>query len=126
MTNEELKKKVEPDGYCAYREDGTLIKGELQICVTTRRQAWNFKRAKDNNYIIKPVWLSDTPPVSKEVLEELSRGDGIYYIAQERAMAPGIVGEWPEVIKHPTNPHGRLVKRQWNKAILLEKIKGER
>lgn len=79
MTNEELKKKVEPDGYCAYREDGTLIKGELQICVTTRRQAWNFKRAKDNNYIIKPVWLSDTPPVSKEVLEWIEEARKIYW-----------------------------------------------
>lgn len=33
-----------------------------------------------------------------------------YYIAQEAAMAPGIVKEWPEIIKHPTNKNGRLKK----------------
>src|SRR3990167_6080839 len=33
-----------------------------------------------------------------------------YYVAHERAMAPGIAGEWPEVIPHTTSKHGRLVK----------------
>lgn len=33
-----------------------------------------------------------------------------YYVTQERAMAPGISGDWPEVIPKPGNPNGRLVK----------------
>lgn len=107
--------KKEPDGY---------------VCSKWKEHIKEFHRfyvhdTPENCYLPIGIYLSDTPPVSKEVLGELSRGDGIYYIAQERAMAPGIVGEWPEVIKHPTNPHGRLVKRQWNKAILPEEIKGE-
>lgn len=32
-----------------------------------------------------------------------------YYVAQERAMAPGIVRDWPKVIPHPTDKNGRLV-----------------
>lgn len=32
----------------------------------------------------------------------------IYYEPQERAMAPGIVKSWPDVISHPTDPNGRL------------------
>lgn len=43
-------------------------------------------------------------------LAGLCAGDGVYYIPQERAMAPGISGEWPDIIPHPTNPHGRLIK----------------
>jgi hypothetical protein len=33
----------------------------------------------------------------------------IFYIAQERAFAPGIVKEWPTVFTMPSVPHGRLV-----------------
>ena len=33
-----------------------------------------------------------------------------YYATEERAMAPGISGEWPDVIPHPTNKNARLVK----------------
>lgn len=33
-----------------------------------------------------------------------------YYATEERAMAPGIAGDWPKVIQKPDNPHGRLVK----------------
>ena len=34
-----------------------------------------------------------------------------FYVTQERAMAPGIAGEWPKVIPKPDNQHGRrLVK----------------
>ena len=36
--------------------------------------------------------------------------DPIYYEAQERAMAPGIAGEWPEVIYPPKMKHARLIK----------------
>ena len=32
------------------------------------------------------------------------------YITQERAFAPGICSEWPNIIPHPTNPNGRLKK----------------
>lgn len=32
------------------------------------------------------------------------------YQTQERALAPGVVVDWPAVIKHPTSPHGRLLR----------------
>lgn len=32
----------------------------------------------------------------------------VYYVAQEMAMAPGIVKDWPNIIKHPTDRNGRL------------------
>ncbi len=34
----------------------------------------------------------------------------MFYITQERAFAPGICSEWPNIISHPTNPNGRLKK----------------
>jgi len=33
-----------------------------------------------------------------------------FYVTQERAMAPGIAGDWPKVIAKPDSQHGRLVK----------------
>ena len=33
-----------------------------------------------------------------------------FYVTEERAMAPGIAGDWPKVIPKPDNPCGRLVK----------------
>ena len=33
-----------------------------------------------------------------------------FYVTQEKAMAPGIAGEWPKVIQKPDNPNGRLLK----------------
>lgn len=33
-----------------------------------------------------------------------------FYVTEERAMAPGIAGDWPGVIAKPDNPNGRLVK----------------
>jgi hypothetical protein len=33
-----------------------------------------------------------------------------FYITQERALAPGIAGDWPKIIPKPDNPNGRLVK----------------
>lgn len=33
-----------------------------------------------------------------------------YYVAQEKAMAPGIVKDWPEIILLPKNKNGRLKK----------------
>ena len=33
-----------------------------------------------------------------------------FYVTEEKAMAPGISGDWPAVIAKPDNPHGRLVK----------------
>lgn len=56
------------------------------------------------------------PTTRKELLEELDSGDGLYYIAQELGFAcPGIVKEWPNIIKHPTNKRGRLIKRRMPK-----------
>lgn len=35
-----------------------------------------------------------------------------WYETQERAFAPGIVRDWPDVIRQPRKlPHGRLVRR---------------
>jgi len=34
----------------------------------------------------------------------------MFYKTQEKAMAPGIAGEWPRVIPKPGSPHGRLVR----------------
>ena len=51
------------------------------------------------------------PETRKEHLDELDSGDGLYYIAQELGFATNNVKEWPNIIKHPTNKRGRLVKR---------------
>ena len=56
----------------------------------------------------------------REALGEITKGDGVYYLTQEAAMAPGISGKWPDVIPAPHTPHGRLVKR-----ALLAARKGE-
>ena len=53
------------------------------------------------------------------LLAELNEGDGVYYITEERAFAPGISGEWPAVIPH--SPHGRLVKRTWPRPPARER-----
>lgn len=50
-------------------------------------------------------------------LEELTGGDGVYYVTQERAMAPGIADRWPAVIPAPHTPNGRLVKRNAREAL---------
>lgn len=54
-----------------------------------------------------------------QAIAELRQGDGTYYVAQERAFAPGIAGEWPAVIKHPTNHNGRLIKRIFPGATVV-------
>jgi hypothetical protein len=33
-----------------------------------------------------------------------------YYVSQERAFAPGIVTEWPDIIPNQFSKHGRLKK----------------
>jgi hypothetical protein len=33
-----------------------------------------------------------------------------FYITQERALAPGIAGDWPKIIPKPDSPNGRLLK----------------
>lgn len=33
-----------------------------------------------------------------------------FYVTEEKAMAPGIAGEWPAVIAKPDSPNGRLRK----------------
>lgn len=44
-------------------------------------------------------------------IAEIEQGDGVYYVTQERAMAPGIADGWPEVIPAPHSKNGRLVRR---------------
>jgi len=44
-------------------------------------------------------------------IAELERGEGLYYVPQERAMAPGIADGWPPVIAAPHTKNGRLVRR---------------
>lgn len=47
-------------------------------------------------------------------LDELrGPGDGLYYVTQERAMAPGIADGWPAIIQPPHTKNGRLVRRKW-------------
>lgn len=41
-----------------------------------------------------------------------------YYVTQERAMAPGIAGEWPDVIMHPKTKNGRLKRSQAVKDVI--------
>lgn len=41
-----------------------------------------------------------------------------YYVTQERAMAPGVSGDWPEVIPKPDNRNGRLVKVKGAESLL--------
>lgn len=53
----------------------------------------------------REMWMKAT--------EELRQGDGGHYITQEAAFAPGIVREWPTVIKHPKDRNGRLVRRHF-------------
>ena len=61
--------------------------------------------------------IADAEPLGSEDEElreqwkELVGGDGIYYITQERAFAPGIADGWPDVIPAPHTKNGRLVKR---------------
>ena len=45
-------------------------------------------------------------------IQELESGDGVYYVAQERAFAPGIADGWPKVIPAPHTKNGRLVLRK--------------
>jgi len=33
-----------------------------------------------------------------------------FYVTEEKAMAPGIAGDWPLFIAKPDSPHGRLAK----------------
>ena len=49
--------------------------------------------------------------LTEEQITELGRGDGIYYVCQERAFAPGIADGWPDIIPAPHTKNGRLVKR---------------
>ncbi len=43
-----------------------------------------------------------------------------YYITEERAMAPGISGDWPQTIPKPDNRNGRLVKLEGLEDLLKE------
>lgn len=49
--------------------------------------------------------------LTQEQIDELEKGDGFYYVTQERAFAPGIADGWPEVIPAPHTKNGRLVRR---------------
>lgn len=45
-----------------------------------------------------------------------------FYISQEAAFAPGIAGDWPDVIPKPGNKNGRL-KRVHSMELGLDAIK---
>lgn len=55
-----------------------------------------------------PKYEADTQAVEDRQGRE--EAQTVYYVAQERAMAPGVVTDWPDVIKHPKDKNGRLVK----------------
>lgn len=51
------------------------------------------------------------------------------YLCEERAMAPGLVKEWPLIIPHPTTPHGRLVRVRVNdreEKKMIDKLEVQR
>lgn len=60
-----------------------------------------------------PAGRAELTPDEWLALQELRQGNGLYYVAQEAAFAPGIAGEWPAVVKAPQSKHGRLVRRFW-------------
>jgi hypothetical protein len=60
--------------------------------------------------------MSELSKRQRALIRELSSGDGIYYVTQERAMAPGISGKWPLIIQHPATKNGRLIQRRWKKV----------
>lgn len=45
-----------------------------------------------------------------------------YYVAQEMAFAPGISGEWPEIIKAPHTKHGRLKLLPKELCLKIDKL----
>lgn len=45
-----------------------------------------------------------------------------FYVTQERAFAPGIAGEWPQVIPKPGNKNGRLIKAEGLGELLNEML----
>lgn len=84
MTNEELKKKVEPDGWCARHNVTDVF--VLSTIAVSKDACVNKCGGVVTS--IEPVWLSDTPPVSKEVLEKLKvylwkHAEGIHYYCED-------------------------------------------
>ena len=49
--------------------------------------------------------------------------NGVYYVAQEIAMAPGISDGWPEIIPAPHTRNGRLVRREGRPEEAIEQCK---
>lgn len=54
----------------------------------------------------------DKPDAHEQYGQPLMRGREMaeFYVTEERAMAPGIAGDWPPFIAKPDNPNGRLKK----------------
>ena len=53
-------------------------------------------------------------PVRKltaDQIRELEQGNGVYYVTEERAFAPGVADGWPAGIPAPHTKNGRLVLR---------------
>jgi hypothetical protein len=50
----------------------------------------------------------------------------VYYIAQEKAMAPGIVKEWPDIVRLPKDKNGRLKKISLRELEQQARIEGAR
>ena len=58
--------------------------------------------------------MTNEQPVRKltaDQIRELEQGNGVYYVTQERAFAPGVADGWPAVIPAPHTKNGRLVRR---------------
>jgi len=45
-----------------------------------------------------------------------------FYITQEKAFAPGVAGEWPNIIPKSDNPNGRLVRIDGAQALLEQVV----
>lgn len=50
--------------------------------------------------------------LTEKQIAELEKGDGTYYVTEERAFAPGVADGWPKVIPAPHTKNGRLVRRK--------------
>lgn len=98
-----------------YLRDGEISKYALKLAYGEYRLAEKLlaqsrKRPGDP---MSPDEISPLSSAEWALVLELRDGDGTYYVAQERAFAPGVAGDWPPVIPKPQSKNGRLVKRQW-------------
>lgn len=81
--------KKEPDGYAEISPEGEFTGTEQEIYIKREKPSdTHVQNVESMGYQVIPVWLSDTPPVSKEVLEKLKvylwkHAEGIHYYCED-------------------------------------------